>query len=99
MRIPDADGRESELIKLSVVEACNKKWEFGRKRYGPGTFQGDPLAHLYSELIDAINYVDEAKRQGKIDPTSHYDLHSDFFNRACEVRSLWLRSQAGKHGA
>jgi len=61
---------EHELMALSVKDAKAAKWREGRLKYGEagdhaaGKFVGDPVEHLYSELIDALNYADEAKRQG-----------------------------------
>ncbi len=54
------------LAELSIDEARREKWRVGREKYGR-QFVGDPLEELDSELIDAMNYVDEAERQGLID--------------------------------
>jgi hypothetical protein len=50
-------------LSLTIDEARALRFEEGRKKYGP-VFQGDPLAHLYEELLDALNYWDECRRQG-----------------------------------
>lgn len=59
-----------KLIDLPIEQAKHIKWQAGRKKYGAegdhfkGKFVGDPIEHLYDELIDALNYADEAERQG-----------------------------------
>ena len=40
-----------------------RKWEEGRKKYGP-TFVGHPLEEFDAEMLDAMNYLDEAAEQG-----------------------------------
>ena len=51
------------LMDLSIDEARHEKWRLGREKYGP-VFVGDPLEQLDAELIDALNYADEAERRG-----------------------------------
>lgn len=50
-------------IHLPIDEALASKWERGAERYGT-EFVGHPLEELDEELLDAINYVREAERQG-----------------------------------
>jgi hypothetical protein len=54
---------DMRLIDLPTDQAKKKKWAEGQKKYGP-TFVGDPLEQLDSELIDALNDIDEAERRG-----------------------------------
>jgi hypothetical protein len=51
------------LIDLPTDEARAIKWQRGREKYGPD-FVGDPLEELDAELLDAINYAEEAARRG-----------------------------------
>lgn len=54
---------EDRLIDLEIDEACRLKWQRGQKVYGQ-TFVGHPLIQLDEELIDALNYLEEAARWG-----------------------------------
>lgn len=51
------------LIHLPIEEARAVKWKRGRERYGP-VFIGHPLVELDEELLDAMNYAEEATRSG-----------------------------------
>lgn len=56
------------LHHLPVEEACRVKGEAGKRehRKAPGApFVGDPLIEAYAELIDLLNYLDEAALQGE----------------------------------
>lgn len=52
-----------EYINLETDTALREKWARGAEQYGQ-EFVGHPLVELDEELLDAINYVEEAKRQG-----------------------------------
>jgi hypothetical protein len=52
-----------KLIHLPVEEARAAKWRRGREQYGPA-FIGHPLEELDEELLDAMNYAEEAARRG-----------------------------------
>jgi hypothetical protein len=52
-----------KLIDLPIGEARAVKWRQGRERYGP-VFIGHPLEELHEELLDAMNYAEEAARRG-----------------------------------
>jgi hypothetical protein len=55
------------LYQLPIPHACRLKHEIGcqeHRRTSDSPFQGDPLIECYSEFIDALNYLDEAQRQG-----------------------------------
>ena len=58
-----ADPAGASLIHLSIDEARAVKWRRGRERYGP-VFSGDPLEELDGELLDGLNYAEEAARRG-----------------------------------
>lgn len=51
------------LIEIHVEVARAVKWLEGRKQYGP-EFVGHPLDEFDGELLDAMNYAEEAERQG-----------------------------------
>ena len=48
-----------KLIHLPIEEARAAKWRRGRP-----VFIGHPLEELDEELLDAMNYAEEAARQG-----------------------------------
>lgn len=52
-----------KLIHLPIESALAAKWRRGREQYGP-VFIGHPLEELDEELLDAMNYAEEAARQG-----------------------------------
>jgi len=52
-----------KLIHLPIEEARAAKWRRGREQYGP-VFIGHPLEELDEELLDAMNYAEEAARRG-----------------------------------
>lgn len=58
------DGRDLHVIELPLVRGCIERWNQGRRRYGGEDFHGDPLLELYEELVDGINYCDQAEMQG-----------------------------------
>lgn len=53
------------LWQLPLDEAKRTRWEQGMSslRRPDEPFVGDPLVELHEELIDALNYYDEAVRQ------------------------------------
>lgn len=52
-----------KLIHLPIEAARAAKWRRGRERYGP-VFIGHPLEELDEELLDAMDYAEEAVRRG-----------------------------------
>lgn len=55
------------LYQLPIPHACKLKNDLGaaeHRRAPDAPFSGDPLIECYSEFIDALNYLDEAARQG-----------------------------------
>ncbi len=52
-----------KLIHLPIEEARAAKWRRGREQYGP-VFIGHPREELDEELLDAMNYAEEAARRG-----------------------------------
>ncbi len=52
-----------KLIHLPIEAARAAKWRRGREQYGP-VFIGHPLEELDEELLDAMNYAEEAARRG-----------------------------------
>jgi hypothetical protein len=51
------------MCKLSLDEACEKKFQIGRAEHGP-VFLRNPIEEIDMELIDGVNYAREAIRQG-----------------------------------
>lgn len=75
------------FLDMEIEEARAAKWQLGRQKYGP-VFKTNPLAELDEELLDAMNYVEEANRQG-------YDtagLFARLYSMCVEVRGL-IRQQ------
>jgi hypothetical protein len=52
-----------KLMHIPIEAARAAKWRRGREQYGP-VFIGDPLEELDEELLDAMNYAEEAARRG-----------------------------------
>ena len=49
---------------VKVLVDARGRWEAGRKAHGGGPWVGrKPVAELYEELLDALNYCDEHERQ------------------------------------
>ena len=73
------------MIDLPIVRACIVKWNSGREKHG-GEFQGRPLEELFGELIDAINYCDQAAMEGDdVD-----DIRADLMELAEQVQEIGL---------
>jgi hypothetical protein len=78
-----------KLIHLAIEEARTAKWRRGREQYGP-IFIGHPLEELDEELLDAMNYAEEAARRGFPMAGIGQDLR-----RLCErIRAIY-RAAAG----
>ena len=77
-----------KLLHLPIKEARAAKWRRGRERYGP-VFIGDPLEELDEELLDAMNYAEEAARRGFQMAGIREDLH-----RLCErIRAIYRAAE------
>lgn len=48
---------------MPIDQARHEKWKAGRAGRGP-EFEGHPLEEFDGEMLDALNYLDEAERQG-----------------------------------
>lgn len=57
-----------KYIKMSPLEDQSTKWRNGQTKHGV-EFKDHPLEELYEEILDALNYTDEAQRQRKITPS------------------------------
>jgi hypothetical protein len=77
-----------KLIDLPIGEARAVKWRQGRERYGP-VFIGHPLEELHEELLDAMNYAEEAARRG------FRWLHSRDLRQLCERTRAIYRAVEG----
>jgi len=74
------------LLDLPLHEAVTEKWRLGQQKYGP-EFVGHPVAQLFEELLDSVNYCSVATAQG-IDMT---EMREVFWEKALEVQALWRR--------
>lgn len=78
-----------KLIHLPIEEARAEKWRRGRARYGP-VFIGHPLEELDEELLDAMNYAEEAARRGLPVEGTMEDLR-----RLCEgIRAIYRAAES-----
>jgi hypothetical protein len=50
---------------MQLAEARRVKWERGRRQYGGPVFVGDPLEEAFEEVVDLINYLEEAAFRGE----------------------------------
>lgn len=64
------EGQETPMIEFGILAAQEEKWRRGQIKYG-GTNPTNPLAHMYEELIDAMNYNDNAQYQQQVTPAEH----------------------------
>jgi hypothetical protein len=76
------------LIELSIPEARRAKWRAGLEKYGP-VFVGHPIEHLDGELLDAMNYTEEARLRG-IDMG---DIPARLMSLCVDVRKIWRRKE------
>jgi hypothetical protein len=78
-----------KLIHLPIEEARAAKWRRGREQYGP-VFIGHPLEELDEELLDAMNYAEEAARR-----SFQMAGISEELRRLCERTRAIYRAAAG----
>jgi len=77
-----------KLIHFPIEEARAAKWRRGRQQYGP-VFIGHPLEELDEELLDAMNYAEEAARRGLPMAGTVEDLR-----RLCEqIRAIYRAAE------
>ena len=65
------------------------KWDEGRARYGEA-WGGDPrgpIAELYFEALDSLNYIEEAERRGEIKRRQAQRWRRSVLVMAVEVRA------------
>jgi hypothetical protein len=74
------------VIELPLVRGCIERWNQGRRRYGGDGFRGDPLLELYEELVDGINYCDQAELHGH----RLGDVRAALMQAAERVRTVYL---------
>ena len=82
-----------DYIESSTDEALKAKWARGAERYG-SKFVGHPLKELDEELLDAINYVAEAERQGWL----MQDMAETLRSMREWVRRVYLRTPEAPEG-
>ena len=54
------------VYQKPIEEMLDARWRKGQREYRPngGEFAGDPIEDMYEEMLDAVNYAREARRQG-----------------------------------
>lgn len=52
-----------ELVDLPIAQACARKWQLGREKYGETWAGEQPLVEAHSELVDCLNYLEEHLRR------------------------------------
>jgi hypothetical protein len=72
---------DAPLMDLSIDEGKRIKWERGQVSYGT-VFVGNPICECFDELLDAMNYVDEGRKQGLLKESDYQFLHGSFKNAA-----------------
>ena len=87
---PDLLGAES-LLDLPITRACAEKWHRGRLKFR-GAFQGNPLEELFSELVDGVNYADQALLEG----FDMEHIRETLINLAEDVREMAADSTTAK---
>lgn len=93
--INSSDRRpEDRLIQdfATTKAACEEKFRQGKIKYGT-TFVGNPLAHLYSELIDAINYTQVAMDQGMMSKVGGTFTISTLTSEAEIIRHIYVNGE------
>ena len=85
------------LVGLTIDDAKRIKWDRGQERYG-SVFVGDPLGELYDELIDGMNYADEALRQGLMSRAEWAFIVVRLTGSAFTVRSICAARVAAQAG-
>ncbi len=81
------------LIAIPIAEARTIKWARGRQKDG-AEFIGDPLEELFDELLDALNYVEEAHGQGLMNSET-----CSFFSERLNVLAEATKLLAGERHA
>jgi hypothetical protein len=81
-----------KLIDIELDRALSLKDHVGRQTYRPegGAFIGEPMPELFEELLDAIIYAREARRQGHQLPGVVEELRG----LAERVRMAWRAAEA-----
>lgn len=85
----DSPVTEIRFIDMPYEDALALKWSLGQQKYGP-VFVGDPLEHLFEELLDGRHYAEKLKRDGapNMEPyiTTLTNMALDLQTRARELR-------------
>ena len=81
------DLRRRHMIELSFDVAVLMKWHQGQQKYGP-EFIGDPLIHLYDELVDAYNYTSVSEELGILTPEKAEWLREQIKELGQQVRGF-----------
>ena len=89
-----------KLIHLPIEEARKAKWRRGREQYGP-VFIGQPLEELDEELLDAMNYAEEAALDFSLPSTARcrQPRVSLFWSSICTVQCSRTQELKGREAA
>jgi hypothetical protein len=89
---------EPDWARMTLAEACALRWRMGRVEYGSINpqvkFVGDSLYELMEELLDAINYAQQGKNEGRLTGALHQDIQMRLVWVAEKVRQEMLMEQA-----
>ena len=88
-----ARGRQVQIdmkfFNLPLEEALDEKWTRGKESIrvnGEGWIGDPPMEEAYEEVLDLINYIREAKRQGHLKDYAAYYLERESKNLLRSVR-------------
>jgi len=83
------DPKQGEFLALDVESARKKKFDKGRAEHGP-VFKLDPLVELDAEMLDSLNYCDEAVARGH-DSYEIDSIRASIYQISCKLRGLIVR--------
>ena len=87
-----------KLWHMTVEEALVGRWKLGKKEYRSDPdqpFQGDPVAELYEEMLDAKNYADEEIEHGVLGFRPYFIGLSQMLNQELTELRYILRKREG----
>ena len=94
---PEPSRHDAEtLIELTWQQATRRKWLAGRKLYGARWSGAHPLAELFGEYADAVNYGRESVAWG-VDPEKALDWQIRTVELLEDVQAEW-RKLGGARG-
>ena len=78
-----------KFFNLPLEAALDSKWQLGKdsiRENGEGWVGNPPMEEAYEEILDLINYIREAQRQGYIKDYEAYYLERESKNLLHSVR-------------